>query len=323
MNSEELAIWLEQHLPRLLRTHLTTQHTKVSHVLNWGGFVNHSFCVTDGSTRFHLKLTNNPEHWERFQTWRDLHDVLEQRYRTPKLLEWIEATEVGFAGFLFEYVDGHPADFCENPELVKQITELVDCLHNDSDIRSYLHKSASVKTYFDFFVETYIRRFTSDLKIIGADRPPFISTSLFTFMREQMDELREAASRMETFHNPAVEPVHCDLNEGNVLVTSTGWFILDWDDLSVGDPAVEFAVLLWPIVYAGKPLPDFAMSCRDDGFMKRFEICLRAQLLDEVIDNVADYVDAHTVPSRQTEVQLVKKKRHEDALKRYIAIWPR
>ncbi len=50
-------------------------------------------------------------------------------------------------------------------------------------------------------------------------------------------------------------------------------------------------------------------------------MCLRAQLLDEVIDTVADYVEVRAVPSRQAEVQGVKKRRHEEALKRYTALW--
>jgi thiamine kinase-like enzyme len=237
-------------------------------------------------------------------------------------LEWIDAPEIDFAGILFEHVDGRTAHFSENPDLVNNIAELLDCLHKDPDICAYLRVPESVKTYFDFFVETYIKRFTSDLRIIEADRPHFISTNLFTFMQQQTGELRESANCTEAFHKPAAEPVHGDLNEGNVLVTSTGWFILDWDDLSLGDPAVDLAILLWPMIYEGTPVPEFAISGRSDGFAERFEICLRAQLLDEVIDNVADYVDAHTVPSRQTEVQLVKKRRHEDALKRYIATWP-
>jgi hypothetical protein len=41
-----------------------------------------------------------------------------------------------------------------------------------------------------------------------------------------------------------------------------------------------------------------------------------ADLLDEVIDPLADYVAAGVVPSQQAEVQLVKRKRHEEALQR-------
>ena len=45
----------------------------------------------------------------------------------------------------------------------------------------------------------------------------------------------------------------------------------------------------------------------DERFARHMEICLRAQLLDEVIDPLADYVAARAVPSRETEVRLAKR----------------
>jgi hypothetical protein len=59
----------------------------------------------------------------------------------------------------------------------------------------------------------------------------------------------------------------------------------------------------------------------DSDFQARIEVCFRAQLLDEVIDPLADYVAAAMVPSKQAEVQLIKRLRHEEALDRYRATW--
>jgi aminoglycoside phosphotransferase (APT) family kinase protein len=130
--------------------------------------------------------------------------------------------------------------------------------------------------------------------------------------------LRDTAESTKAFDLPAIEPVHGDLHEGNVIVTSSGWFVVNWDDLSVGDPALELAILVWPLVWEGQPWKEFVTGYgSDDGFAERMELCLRAQLLDEVIDNVADYVEARSVPSRMAEVQLRKKRRHEVALRRY------
>jgi hypothetical protein len=63
-------------------------------------------------------------------------------------------------------------------------------------------------------------------------------------------------------------------------------------------------------------MPDFDRSAR---LRTRVELCLRAQLLDEVIDTVADYVQSGAFPSRQAEVQLAKKQQHEKALREYRA----
>ncbi len=222
---------------------------QVKHVLNWGGFVNHSFYFTDGSVQYHLKLTNEPENMRRLQAWRSIHHMLERRYRAPELIDWIDFTEIGFGGLVLRHIDGRTADFCANPRLAQQLVKTADCLHHDAEIRSYFLASKSPKTYFDYFINVYIDRFTSDLTSIAADRPPFISSTLFSWMQSQTEQLRAAANRTQAFHNPGVEPVHGDLNEGNVLVTMNDWFIIDWDDLTLGDPAIEFAIMLWPVIY--------------------------------------------------------------------------
>jgi hypothetical protein len=69
-------------------------------------------------------------------------------------------------------------------------------------------------------------------------------------------------------------------------VTPHEWFVVDWDDLALGDPAVEFAVLLWPIVDQGGKWSEFSIPDVENGFRKRIEVCLRAQLLDEVIEHL-------------------------------------
>jgi len=140
-------------------------------------------------------------------------------------------------------------------------------------------------------------------------------------MRDETDRLQETADSIEAFHAPASDAVHGDLNEGNVLVTPNEWFVVDWDDLALGDPAVEFAVLLWPIIYPDGNCCELSILDVEDSVRKRIEVCLRAQLLDEVIDPLADYVAAGAVPSKQAEVQLVERKRHEEALERYRAVW--
>lgn len=320
MNAEELASWLEQHLPRISGLNLR-QNIRVKHVLNWGGFVNHSFSVDDGVSHYHLKITHHTDSITRLQRWLEVHDVLEERYRASELIRWIELPEIRFAGLLFQHVEGKTTTFRGNPRLVSQLIELAGRLHEDEYLQSHLHTRESAKTYLDHFVETYIERFRADLEGIRGDQPQFISSALLTWMEEETDRLHKAASLVPTFQGPALEPVHGDLNEGNVLITQDDWFVVDWDDLALGDPAIDYAVLLWPMVWAGERWRDFLPKRVGDGLGARIEVCLRAQLLDEVIDPLADYVEAHAVPSKQAAVQLAKRKRHEEALERYRKTW--
>src|SRR5262245_28631556 len=103
MNSEELADWLKHNVERRAST-LSLNATKVSvrHVLNWGGFVNHSFHVTDGVSRYHLKLARQDDS-KRFDTWLELHRTLEARYRAPELITRVDFSDIGFSGLVFRH----------------------------------------------------------------------------------------------------------------------------------------------------------------------------------------------------------------------------
>jgi hypothetical protein len=313
VNAEELAVWLEQRLPSELDLDAAT--TRVTHILNWGGFVNHSFFVRDGHTRYHLKLT--PFHdGARLRQWYELGAILAARYRAPAVLRWIEFPEIALAGLLLEHLDATPVTLACNPALLRDVIELMQRLHGDTNLLSRLHTTAG-RTCLDHFVETYIGRFALDLEGIGAAELPFLSTSLTDWMHSETLALREFAESRLVFREPAVSPVHSDLNQTNVLATPSGWRLIDWDDLATGDPAIDFAVLLWPLVWAGHDWRKFVP--RDEALRQRLEVCFRAQLLDEVIDPLSDYIDAHAAPSRMEEVRRVKRQRHEDALARYRA----
>ena len=305
MNAEELASWLQHHLPA----------ERVTHILNWGGFVNHSFTIRDGNARYHLKLT--PAHDSgRLRRWHDLGSLLSERYRAPRVLRWMEFPEVQLAGLLLEHLDATPANITCNPPLLREVIELIEVLHRDAELLSHLHATAG-KTCLDHFVDTYIERFTIDLEGIGAAGLPFITSSLFDWMRSETLALREFAESMPEFRQPAASPVPSDVNETNLLITPSGWHIIDWDDLTCGDPAIDFAVLLWPVVWEGGDWRKFVAP--DEAIRQRLEVCFRAQLLDEVIDPLSDYIDAHAAPSRMEEVRRVKRRRHEEALARYRA----
>jgi aminoglycoside phosphotransferase (APT) family kinase protein len=322
VNTEQLAEWLQRRLPRIPRLSLNSSRIKVTHVLNWGGFVNHSFSIDDGSVQYHLKITDDLESIMKLQLWRRIQSLLKQRYKAPEVIDWLDFPEIGFAGLLQQrIVGGRAARFRDDPVLLKQLIELASRLHEDADLRSILSASGSPKTYLDHFAETYIDRFNADMEAIERGRLPFLSSALLQWMRDEAGRLRAAAESVQAFHDRANDPVHGDLNEGNVIVTPNEWFVVDWDDLALGDPAVEFAVLVWPIVYQGGDWTDLNIPNVDSGFKRRIEVCFRAQLLDEVIDPLADYVAAGAVPSKQDEVQFVKRQRHEEALERYRLAW--
>ncbi|MEI9814426.1 MAG: hypothetical protein WDO18_18085 [Acidobacteriota bacterium] len=99
MNAEQLAVWLEHHLPAHVDVHLDPQDLRVTHVLNWGGFVNHSFTVADRSTQFHLKITKDKDRIPNLERWYTLRQLLETRFRSPKILQWVSFRKSDSQGF--------------------------------------------------------------------------------------------------------------------------------------------------------------------------------------------------------------------------------
>ena len=92
------------------------------------------------------------------------------------------------------------------------------------------------------------------------------------------------------------------------------------DDLGLGDPALDLAILLGPLVRAGRdPIP--WLGPRPDGFRTRFARCVRAGLLEEVVDWLADWVEAERVPGRVEEVRARTWRAHRAALDRYEALF--
>ena len=41
--------------------------------MNWGGFVNHSFTITAGPAKYHLKLSDERDAIEGLRRWHELH----------------------------------------------------------------------------------------------------------------------------------------------------------------------------------------------------------------------------------------------------------
>jgi aminoglycoside phosphotransferase (APT) family kinase protein len=100
------------------------------------------------------------------------------------------------------------------------------------------------------------------------------------------------------------------------VVPSGEWFVLDWDDLGLGDPVLDVAVLLWPRLRAAPdawrayPVPGRGAPA----LAARMGLHLRALLLDEVVDSLADWVEAATIPEHLEAVRPVKRRVHERAL---------
>lgn len=108
--------------------------------------------------------------------------------------------------------------------------------------------------------------------------------------------MRETVRHTPAFLLPACDVVHNDLNGNNVLPCGVdGFRIIDWDDLSgQGDAAMDYSVLLWPLRHDSSwPIwRENVLTEAGTAVVERLELYFRAKLLEDVIDVLADYVEA-------------------------------
>ncbi len=308
---------------------LLSNQLSVEYILNWGGFVNASFKISDGERAYHLKLADDEYALMGLERWRELHEILEAHYHAPLMLDWIEIEDTRFEGPLFEYIEGQKADLHASPALFEEVLALVAKLHADRDLSGRLSElDDPPESCADYFIGVYIDRFDEDLLIIVRDLPPFVSLKMLDWMQGETRHLESLARELPSFEPPAAAPVHGDLWPGNLIITAGGsWYLIDWDDLSLGDPALEYGILFGPI---WRQQPETPLNgsgllppeiSADASLRERFAVCLRAFLLDEVIDTLADYVEAEFAPEHQELVKKEKMRQHLEAFQKYQQIY--
>ena len=170
------------------------------------------------------------------------------------------------------------------------------------------------------YLASFHERFTEDLRGIAASPPPFVGPSLVQWMHDESDRLRRAIESHEAFDEPLDTPVHGDLWLNNIHWVDAGeWYVLDWDDLRIGDPAADVAALLGPSATDLRPLKlvEHAIPALTPAQRARLPLLGRATLLDWVIDPLSDWIDAHAAPQHLEEVRAQKERTHREALACY------
>lgn len=301
---------------------------RASYIYNPGGFGNLSIRLTDGRTQFHVKLAP-PGKVARLRQWAGVSDYLAEHYTAPRLVQAIDCEIVpGYPyGLVFEYIENAtPLVEARNPEAVLTgVLETAARLHRDDRLRGMLPK-APTRTYAEAFEDEYISRFTADLDGICGSREllrAFVSDETMLWFGEEIGRLRETVRQTAAFVLPADDVVHNDLNGNNVLTCVGDSFrIIDWDDLSgQGDAAMDYSVLLWPLTRDPSwPIwREKALAGAGAAAVERLELYFRAKLFDDVIDVLADYVEAEQVPEHREEARRRAKAIHLHSYPLYLA----
>lgn len=294
---------------------------RAEYVLNPGGFVNHSFRVTDGRARLHLKLAGGADERAKLRRWLEVADLLEARYHAPRVLRWIEIPATPFAGLLFEHVDGQAPERL-TPGLRARVVPLFAALHADRELAARIASPEAPATCADVYHGTYHERFTEDLAHVAKTPPPFVDAAALAWMGGQARRMEETVRASGAFGLPADAPTHGDPWISNLLMADGGAItLLDWDELAPGDPALDYAILLGPSAADLRPLDVAAADDlpEDAALRERLRIYARATLLDWIIDPLVDWVEAAAVPAHAAEVRAEKERIHRAATALYRA----
>ncbi|MBS1952897.1 MAG: aminoglycoside phosphotransferase family protein [Cyanobacteria bacterium SZAS-4] len=304
------------------RLGLNPNAIELSYVLNLGGFVNASFTATDGVRKLHVKASQSDESDRCFRQWYQIHQTLEQNYHAPKLLLQFTVPDSEHVGFVFEHIDGEiPKSL--STELAREVLVVLQRLHTDTSMQKVLYpKGFDAPTFADCYEQTFHERFTEDLAIVKNDLPPFVDQKCFDWMRQQAEILLSKIKKMPAFRRRSDSLAHCDLWLNNLLVdTHNNFWILDWDDLAISDPALDLVMLLGPSVESIEPFDaSIAKSLNypiDKEMHERLKIYAPARLLDWVIDPLADYVEAESAPQ---VAETVREKNRQFHLAAKIAL---
>jgi aminoglycoside phosphotransferase (APT) family kinase protein len=149
----------------------------------------------------------------------------------------------------------------------------------------------------------------------SGDRFP-VAADLLAWMRREAGVVRGVLEGSRAFRGVRAVPIHDDLWKDNILAEPSGaWTVIDWDGIRLGDPVLDYAVLLWPLLREGAEASRWLP--RDPGLDERLRLCLRAALLEEVIDPLADWVEATRMPEHLDVVRPEKLRVHGAALEDY------
>lgn len=268
---------------------------KVEPIINWGGFTNSSFTISDDKNRYHLKLAQSPS--PELSLFFKVSKILHIRYHSPMALAWIEIPDIAQCGILFESVESKPFEALSRSTVLK-IAEILKALQNDYEIKQIL--SPMPIDCKQTYLNAYNERFESDLGFIETNLPSFLSEQTFDFLKEESIKLKHIVLKSRSFDEIVATPIHSDIWAGNILMKEDGQFnLIDWDGLKIGDSALDFAMLLGPSgnQFGRREDPlKFGLENISQAIEDRIRIYYRAILLDWSIDPLSDWIEVRNKP---------------------------
>jgi hypothetical protein len=243
--------------------------TVVHHRPNHTGTGKLSYAIHAGGRDLWAKVAVDQDEQHALARWARVAGLLAERHAAPPVLDVLDVA--GHTALLFPFVDAVPATRSSLRERYDEADDVLAGLHADSALAARLGAPTSSR---DCFRSLWLARFEADLDIIEG----YLAKDLHAFLDEEVQALGVLVDALE---EPVHSPVHGDPWHENWLIDPDRLWLLDWEDLGVGDPVVDDAIL------RNDALGSDRHHWPDE---PRYAVARRALMLDAVIDGAADWV---------------------------------
>jgi Ser/Thr protein kinase RdoA (MazF antagonist) len=273
-----------------------------------------NFSVSDGQAAYHVKLNEDPR---KLAAWLRASERLAAHYRAPRCFGPLELA--GRFGAVFESLPGSTPDRNISAPVLDEIFSLFGQMHRDRALAEILGSTS--RPARDTLLAYHLPICEEDLREIEPAAPlPFVSRADVQWMWAEAHAVREQATRSAAFDESVSAPIHGDLWFGNILVDGARWWVIDWDDLKIGDPAHDFSLILVSELGNSGPIAK-RLSGQSAAFMERFDLYTRAALLTFVIDPLADWIEAEQFPEVRDAARRHREDLHRWAITSYRALY--
>jgi len=244
--------------------------TVVHHRPNHAGSGKLSFAVHAGDRELWAKVAADADEQQALEVWARVAGVLAERHAAPPVLEVLEVA--GHPALLFPFVDAAKATRSELRERYDEAEDVLAGLHADTGLAARLGEPT---TSGRCFRAIWVERFEAHLDIVKG----YLAKDLHAYL---CDEVEALGALVDGLDAAVSSPVHGDPWHENWLLAPDRLWLLDWEDLTVGDPVVDDAVLRHDALGSDHHhWPD----------EPRYAVARQALMLDAVIDGAADWVE--------------------------------
>ena len=243
----------------------------VRHHANHTGAGKLSFAVRVRDQRLWAKVAADADEESALATWLRVASLLAERHAAPPVLDVLDVA--GRTALLFPWIQAPVADRAGLRERYDEARAVLTGLHDDTELAGLLGPpSTSAAAYR----QVWLTRFEVDLELVEG----YVAKDLHAYLSDEVDALGVLVDDLD---EPVRAAVHGDPWHENVLLAPDRLWLLDWEDLAVGDQVIDDAILRYDAL--GSDRHHWPDTPRD-------LIARRALLLDSVIDVAADWVEA-------------------------------